>query len=483
MAEQEGGKMRQAPLVVLGGGPGGYAAAFAVADAGHEVLVVDDGDGPGGTCLRSGCIPSKALLHVARVISESAEVAKAGVMLGSPEIDLDRLRAWKDEVVLALGGGVTQLAAARSVEWIQAEACLRDRRTLELLTKTGEKSLLGFEQLVLATGSSPLWPESLGPLSPLVMDSTAALELPDIPDRLLVVGGGYIGLELGTVYSALGSRVSVVEMTGGLLAGADRDLVRPLARRLESRFESIRLNTSVESLLPESDVVTAVLVGSDGTRETMVYDRVLVAVGRQPNSNGLGLLEAGVEVDERGRVLVDSDGRTSTSNILAIGDLCAGPMLAHRATADARRVVATLCGRTNDGEDRDSLVVPAVVFTDPELAWCGLTETEARDSGREITVSRVPWLASGRAHSMSRTDGLTKLVLEPGSGRILGAGIVGVGAGELIAEAVLAMSAGLTASQLATAIHAHPTLSETLAEAAEHSEGRAIHLLPRRRRD
>jgi len=479
MAGQE---PRRVPLVVLGGGPGGYPAAFAAADAGLEVLVVDEGDGPGGTCLRSGCIPSKALLHVARVISEAADVATAGIAYGPPSIDLDRLRAWKDEVVAALGGGVTQLAEARSVEWTRARGVLRDAHTLELGAQSGETSLLGFERLVLATGSRPVWPEGLLSDSPLVMDSTTALDLPDVPEKLLVVGGGYIGLELGSVYAALGSRVSVVEMTGGLLPGADRDLVKPLARRLQDRFESIRLDTTVRSLTAESDGVVVVLVSGEGQPEEVRYDRVLVAVGRRPNSDGMGLTEAGIEVDEAGRVVVDQTGCTTVEHIFAIGDLCDGPMLAHRATADARRVVAALCGHESSQGDGGPELVPAVVFTDPELAWCGLTETEAKAAGREVTVSRVPWVASGRAHATGRTDGLTKLLCEPGSGRVLGAGMVGVGAGELIAEAVLAITAGLTASEVAAAIHAHPTLSETLSEAAEHSEGRAIHLLPRRSR-
>jgi len=477
-----GDQPRRVPLVVLGGGPGGYPAAFAAADSGLEVLVVDEGDGPGGTCLQSGCIPSKALLHVARVISEAADVSAAGVAYGPPSIDLTRLRAWKDGVVAALGGGVAQLAEARSVEWVQARGVLRDAHTLELSSPAGETSLLGFDRLVLATGSRPAWPAALLSDSPLVMDSTAALDLPDVPEKLLVVGGGYIGLELGTVYASLGSRVSVVEMTDGLLPGADRDLVKPLARRLSDRFESIRLRTSVQSLSAESDGVVATLGSDPGEPEEVRYDRVLVAVGRLPNSDRLGLSEAGIEVDEAGRVVVDRSGRTSVEHVFAIGDVCVGPMLAHRATADARRVVAALGGHEpSQGDGRPDLV-PAVVFTDPELAWCGLTETEAKAAGRAVTVSRVPWVASGRAHSMGRSDGLTKLLCDPDSGRVLGAGMVGVGAGELIAEAVLAITAGLTASQVAAAIHAHPTLSETLSEAAEHSEGRAIHLLPRRPR-
>lgn len=478
-----GDEPRHVPLVVLGGGPGGYPAAFAAADAGHDVVVVDDGPLAGGTCLRSGCIPSKALLHVAKVIAEASELSGAGVMYGAPDIDLERLRAWKDEIVVGLGGGVGQLAAGRSVEWITARGVLRDAHMLELEPTNGEgSSLLGFDQLVLATGSRPIRPSSLSCESPRVMDSAAALGLPDVPKRLLVVGGGYIGLELGTVYRALGCRVTVVEMAGGLLPGADRDLVRPLARRLDSQFEAILLNTLVESLTVEGDEVSAVLVSADGERDVKTFDRVLVAVGRRPNSDGLGLAAAGIEMSEAGEVVVDAAGRTTCDHIFAVGDLCGGAMLAHKATSDARRVVAALDGQPAADVAGGPQVVPAVVFTDPEIAWCGLTESEARDTGRAVKVSRVPWAASGRAHSTARTDGMTKLLCEPDGGQLLGAGIVGAGAGELIAEASVAIRAGLTASEIASAIHPHPTLSETLAEAAEHSVGQAIHLLPRRRK-
>ena len=470
---------RRVPLVVLGGGPGGYPCAFAAADAGLEVVVVDDSDVPGGTCLRDGCIPSKALLHISRVISEANDASEAGVTFPEPTIDLDRLREWKNEVVMGLAGGVSQLASARGVEWISAKGQLLDEHTLSLTTKRGEQSLLQFDRLVVATGSSPVWPPQFPRDNSRLMDSTAALDLPDLPSRLLVVGGGYIGLELGTVFSSLGSKVTVVELAGDLLAGADRDLVKPLRRRLENQFDAIRLNTSVESLAVEGDQVNAVLQPEAGGPESATFGGVLVAVGRRPNSVGVGLAEAGVDVDGVGHVVTNEHGQTTRSHIYAVGDVCDGPMLAHRATADARRVVASLTGQLTPGGD--SPVIPAVVFTDPEVAWCGMTETEAKSLQRGVEVVRVPWVAAGRAHSMGRTDGLTKLVIDPESRVILGAGMVGVGAGELIGEAVVAVSSGLTTTDLGEAVHAHPTLAETLSEAADHSERQAIHLLPRRR--
>ncbi len=479
----EATELQHSPLVVLGGGPGGYPAAFMAADAGHDVILVDDAAVPGGTCLRNGCIPSKALLHVARVITEAAEVSAAGVAFVKPEIDLERLRAWKDEVIAKLGGGVGQLAEARSVRTVVARGTLLDEHTLELTTANGESSRLSFDQLILATGSVPVWPSPLVVESSLVMDSAGALELPDVPERMLVVGGGYIGLEMGTVYAALGSRVTVVEMAESLLPGVDGDLVRPLNRSLGERFESIRLKTSVERLSVENGRVSAVLVSDEHGSATESFDRVLVAVGRRPNSEGLGLDAAGVQVGPTGEVVVDADGRTSCVHVLAVGDICGGAMLAHKATRDARRVVSALDGTRTDEKAATDMLVPAVAFTDPEVAWCGLTETAARGAGRQVLVSRFPWAASGRAQPSGRTDGLTKLVIDPETSRILGAGLVGVGAGELIAEAVLAISQGLTVEELASAMHPHPTLSETISEAAEHALGRAVHVLPRRRRE
>ena len=470
---------RRVPLVVLGGGPGGYPCAVAAADAGLDVVVVDDADAPGGTCLRNGCIPSKALLHISRVITEAADAREAGVTFSEPIVDLDRLRDWKNEVVAGLAGGVSQLVSARKIEWISAKGKLLDEHTLSLTTKRGDQSLLEFDRLVVATGARPAWPEQFPRDTNRLMDSTAALELPFVPARLLVVGGGYIGLELGTVFSSLGSKVTVVEMSGSLLAGADRDLVRPLQRRLENHFDAIRLQTSVEALSIDGDTVSAVLRDEAGDSELATFDGVLVAVGRRPNSQDVGLAEAGVAVDEMGHVVTDECGQTTREHIYSVGDVCSGPMLAHRATADARRVVASLMEQaTPVGKPP---VIPAVVFTDPEVAWCGLTETEAKNSGIAVEVVRVPWVAAGRAHSMGRTDGLTKLVVDPVSRVVLGAGMVGVGAGELIGEAVVAVNSKLTTADLGDAIHAHPTLSETVSEAADHSERQAIHLLPRRR--
>ncbi len=477
--------VQHAPLVVLGAGPGGYPTAFAAADAGFDVTLVDDGHVPGGTCLRHGCIPSKALLHVARGVREAAALADCGVEFGSPRIDLDRLRAWKDELIAGLGGGVSGLATARKIKIVVARGTLSDQKSLALAGPAGETGQLEFEQLVVATGSIPVRPATLTIDDERVMDSSDALELTEIPGKLLVVGGGYIGLELGSVYAALGSRISVVEMESGLLPGADRDLVRPLSRALDEQFESIRTQTSVDSLESRPEGIEATLVSGSGERDCERFDRVLVAVGRRPNTAALGLQECGVELRPGGQIVVDEHGRTSVSHILAVGDVCDGPMLAHKASDDARGVVETLT--RSQGSDTvagtsvaSDPVIPAVIFTDPELAWCGLTEESAKGESRQVSVARMPWSASGRAQSLGRPDGLSKLVFDPSTGQILGVGLVGVGAGELIAEGVLAVEQKMTVEMLGKAIHPHPTLSETISEAAEHARGRAIHMLPRR---
>ncbi len=477
--------VQHAPLVVLGAGPGGYPTAFAAADAGIDVTLVDDGYVPGGTCLRHGCIPSKALLHVARGVREAAALAGCGVEFGAPRIDLERLRAWKDELIAGLGGGVSGLATARKIKTVVGRGVLSNQNTLDLSGPAGEAGRLEFERLVVATGSVPICPATLAIDDDRVMDSSAALELSEIPDRMLVVGGGYIGLELGSVYAALGSRITVVEMEAGLLPGADRDLVRPLARSLAEQFESIRTQTSVGSLEARADGIEATLVSDSGEHDLEQFDRVLVAVGRRPNTADLGLQECGVELQPGGQIVVDEHGRTNVSHILAVGDVCDGPMLAHKASNDARRVVEALKrpGVDDAPAARSSApksVIPAVIFTDPELAWCGLTEVVARNEGRQVSVARMPWSASGRAQSLSRPDGLSKLVFDPVTGQVLGVGLVGVGAGELIAEGVLAVQQEMTVEMLGNVIHPHPTLSETISEAAEHAQGRAIHMLPRR---
>ncbi len=463
----------QPKLAVLGGGPGGYPAAFAAADRGMSVSLIDDRERPGGVCLNCGCIPSKALLHVAKLLNEASDAADWGVSFSKPSIDLDKLREWKSAVIGKLTGGLSQLCRARGVNLIQARGGFLGSNTLTLSAGNDQAAQLTFDHAILATGSLPVIPPVFEIGDERVMDSTAALELPDIPQRLLVIGGGYIGLELGTVYAAIGAQVTLVEMTPGLLPGVDRDLVGPLKKRLERVFSAIHVNTEVTSLTAGTDGIVVELVGG-GAESRQVFDRVLVAVGRRPNSGGLGLENTRVQVDEGGFVLVDKRQHTADPSILAIGDVTGGLMLAHKATRDAKVAVRSLAGETIES---DNAAVPAVVFTDPELAWCGLTQTQAKSAGRKVTVFRFPWAASGRAQTLGRTEGLTKLVFDPETQQVLGMGIVGVGAGELIGEGVLAVETAATAGDLAECVHAHPTLSETIMESAEGFLGQATHLV------
>lgn len=462
----------RAEIVVIGGGPGGYPAAFDAADRGMDVTLVNDEAIPGGVCLHRGCIPSKALLHVAKLLHEAEEASQWGVTFAKPKLDLDRLRAFKSSVVGKLTGGVSELCKLRGVKLVQGRARFLDSNTLEIKKPDGSLQKLAFGKAIIATGSSPVMPPIFAIGDPRVMDSTGALDLPDVPPRLLVVGGGYIGLEMGSVYAALGSKVTVVEMTPGLLPGADRDLVRPLKARLDKTFEAIYLNTKVVKLSAVKAGITAELQG-EGIEPKQTFDRVLVAVGRRPNSRDLGLEKTKVEIDEKGFIKVDAERRTGDPNILAIGDVAGEPMLAHKATREAHVAVEFLAG---EPAAFDNLAIPAVVFTDPEVAWCGLTETEAKNSNRDVKVARFPWAASGRAQTISRTEGLTKLLFDPKTERVLGVGIVGAGAGELIAEGVLAVEMAAVARDVAETIHAHPTLSETLMEAAETAFGQATHI-------
>ena len=422
-------------LVVIGGGPGGYPAAFEAADRGMQVTLIDENARPGGVCLNRGCIPSKALLHIAKLINESREAAEWGVMFGEPKIDLDRMREFKDGVISKLTGGIDQLCQARGVTLIRARGTFVDSTTLRLSHADGQSQELKFQHAILATGSAPVMPPLFDIGDSRVMDSTTALELPDIPQRLLVIGGGYIGLEMGTVYAALGSQVTVVEMLPGLLLGADRDLVSPLKRRLDRLFQAIFLNTKVVGLSPGKKGLVVKLEG-EGVEPKQTFDRVLVAVGRRPNSGNLGLENTRAEVDDQGFVTVDEQLRTTDPSILAIGDVVGEPMLAHKATREAKVAVEALAGEL---AAFDNVAIPAVVFTDPEIAWCGVTESDAKAAGRDVKVVRFPWAASGRAQTLGRTEGLTKLIFDPETQRVLGAGIVGPGAGELIAEAVLAV--------------------------------------------
>lgn len=452
-------------LVVVGGGPGGYAAAFLAADLGLSVTLVDQEPRLGGVCLLRGCIPSKALLHVAKAMSEAQQLADWGVNFARPSIALETMRARKDKVIATLSGGLAQLAKKRNVRVLHARAVFEDAHTLRLEGNSTPASAdrLRFEQCILATGSSPARIPSLSLDSPRVMDSTDALELPEVPESLLVIGGGYIGLEMGTVYAALGSRVTVVEMTEGLLPGADRDLVRPLHKRLERQFAAIHLNTRVVSLAEKKGAVEVAFEGPDAPRAER-FSRVLVAVGRKPNSADLGLERAGIEVDARGFVLVDRQQRTRQAHIFAIGDVAGEPMLAHKAAHEGKVAAEVAAGKPAEFAPR---AIPAVVFTDPEIAWAGLTETEAVRAGREIQTAVFPWGASGRAQAVGRTEGFTKWIIDPASQRVIGCGIVGSGAGDLISEAVLAIEMGAHVEDLCHTIHPHPTLSETLAFAAE----------------
>ncbi len=463
-------------LAVLGAGPGGYAAAFYAADLGMQVTLVDEEKNPGGVCLYRGCIPSKALLHVAKVVDEARHAQAWGVTFGAPAIDVDRLRAYKQGVVEKLTGGVGQVARMRKVRFLQGRATLTSPTSMRVQGSAGETDVR-FEHAILATGSSPTAVPSLSLKSARMLDSTSALELPDIPKSLLVIGGGYIGLELGTVYATLGSRVSVVEMTQGLLPGADRDLVGVLQKRLDTLFSRILLGTRVVKVSEEAEGIRVVLESDGATREE-VFDRVLVAVGRRPNSAIPGLEHTRVKVDAKGFLETDAQRRTGEPTLFAIGDVAGEPMLAHKASHEARVAVEAIAGHKAVFEP---LAIPAVVFTDPEIAWAGLTEAQAAADGREVEVSKFPWAALGRAITIDRPDGLTKLVLEPKSGRVLGVGIVGSGAGELIAEGALAIEMGATAADLRLTIHAHPTLSETLMESAEVFFGQSTHVFKPKR--
>jgi len=463
---------KETQLVVIGAGPGGYAAAFLAADLGMEVALVDPAPNPGGVCLYRGCMPSKTLLHVAHLLEETQKSERWGIRFGKPEIDLDQLRSWKEQVVEQLTGGLGQLSGRRKIKYIQGKAVFSDSRTVNV-TETGGKTYpLGFEHAILATGSHPVTVPSLSIDSPRMMNSTDALRLDDIPKTLLVVGGGYIGLELGTVYAALGSEVSVVEMLPGLVPGADRDLVRILAKRIKEKFASVMTGTKVIESAETGHGIRVVMADQSETRAEHRFDKVLVSVGRRPNSDGLGLEHTGVVIDEHGFIKTDAAKRTSDSAIFAVGDVTGQPMLAHKASHEGRVAVEVIAGKDVVFEPA---AIPAVMFTDPEIAWCGLTETEAKAEKRAVETVRFPWAASGRAQTQDCADGLTKLLIDPETERILGVGMVGTGAGELIAEGVLAMEMAATATDLKLAIHPHPTLSETLMEAAEVFFGQSTH--------
>jgi dihydrolipoamide dehydrogenase len=462
-----GGDEDRVDLVVLGSGPGGYTAAFRAADLGLETVLVERYERLGGVCLNVGCIPSKALLHLARVIADAEEGSGQGIAFGEPEIDLDGVRRFKDGAVDRLTGGLGNMAKQRGVRVVQGRGRFTGPNALDVDGET-----IAFEHCIIAVGSHSVELPDM-PDDPRIVDSTGALELPDIPERLLVIGGGIIGLEMATVHDALGSRVTVVEMLDQLIPGADPDLVKPLAKRIEKRYEAIHLNTRVERIRAEEDGLYATYGGGEER-----FDRILVAVGRHPNGNTIDAQQAGVNVDERGYIHVDGQMRTNVEHVYAIGDVVGEPMLAHKATHEAKVAAEVIAGENVAFEVR---AIPSVAYTDPEIAWMGLTETRAKSEGIEYETAVFPWAASGRALGIGRTEGMTKLILEPGTRRLLGAGIVGVNAGELIAETVHALEMGSDAEDIALSIHPHPTLSETLGMAAEVGLGTITDLPPKRK--
>lgn len=465
-------------FAVVGAGPGGYAAAFYAADLGKKTVLVEREARLGGVCLNHGCIPSKALLQATHQIVAARESARRGIHFQPPRVELKELRDWKNSIITKLAGGLAFLARSRGVTVLSGQAQFESSNRLRVATAQGTETV-EFDQAIIATGSSPAACPTFAPDHPRVMTSTGALELDDIPEDLLVIGGGYIGLELGSIYAGLGSRVVIAEALDTILGGADPELVKLVAANAARRFKEVRLNARVGKLSVTESRVQVEMELATGTRVTESYDRVLVAMGRVPNSANLGLEHTRVAVDAAGFVRVGPGGQTDDPAIYAIGDVVGGPLLAHKAHREARAAVEAITGRHAAG--KTSHVIPAVVFTDPELAWCGLSEAEARQQGIPYEVARFPWSASGRALSYDRIDGLTKMLVDPATGRVLGVGIVGVGAGELIAEAVLALNLGATAADIAAAVHPHPTLSETLMECAETFRGHATHVMSRKR--
>jgi dihydrolipoamide dehydrogenase len=465
-------------IAVIGGGPGGYAAAFLAADLGMKVTLIDREQNPGGVCLYRGCIPSKALLHVAALINESRQAKNWGIEFGEPRIDIRRLRSFKEGVVNKLTSGLGQLSKQRKVQYIRGEASFDNSNMVRVKKHAGAEESLSFDRIIIATGSRPAIVASLKLDSRRLLDSTSALDFEDVPKTLLVIGGGYIGLELGTVYAAFGSSVSVVEMTPGLLPGADRDLVLPLHKRLEKIFDSIMLNTTVTALKDEQNGIRVCFEGKDVKEREKIFEKVLVSVGRKPNSEIPGLDGTQVRVGQGGFIQVNKQLQTDDPSIYAIGDVVGEPMLAHKASHEGRTAVEHIAGHKVAFEPN---AIPAVVFTDPEIAWTGLSETQAEKEGREIKVAKFPWAASGRATTLDRTEGMTKLILDPRSERVLGVGIVGAGAGELIAEGTLAIEMAATATDLSLTIHPHPTLSETIMQSAEVFFGTSTDLYRPRR--
>jgi dihydrolipoamide dehydrogenase len=463
-------------IVVLGAGPGGYTAAFYAADRGKKVTLVEQSPRLGGICLNSGCIPSKALLHATAVLREAKESAARGIALGEPRIDLDKLRAWKESILEKLGQGIKGLAQKRNVQLIHGRGHFEDSHTIRVETGEGQK-FLNYEKAIIAVGSKPAMPSAFDLGNKRIMTSTEALEIRDIPTDLLVVGGGYIGMELGTVYATLGSNVVVLEALPSILTGVDPDLVRPVSRAAQKAFKEIRVNTKVLKMATAGKQIK-VTTEIDKQQREELYDCVLVSVGRAPNYSDLGLENTRVTKDDKGFIKCNPQQQTDDPDIYAIGDVNGGALLAHRASKEARIAVEAILGEPSAF---DNVIIPAVVYTDPEVAWCGLTEAEAKQKAIDVKVAKFLWGASGRALTLDRPDGLTKLIIDPDSERILGVGVVGVGAAELISEGVLAVEMGATARDIAESVHPHPTLSETLMEGAEVFYGTATHTLAARR--
>jgi dihydrolipoamide dehydrogenase len=463
-------------VVVIGAGPGGYAAAFYAADLGKKVIMVEQDKRLGGVCLNRGCIPSKAYLHAAKVMIEARESAHRGITFSEPKMEVDKLRAWKESILTKLSGGVAQLAQRRGVQVLFGRAVFEDSQTIRVETEKGQQ-FVNYDKAIVAVGSRPAIPKAFDLGNPRIMTSTEALEVEEVPEKLLVVGGGYIGMELGTVYATLGSKVVVIEALDTILAGADPDLVRPVFKYAEKAFQEVRLKTKVLKMATAGKQIKVNSENANGEKKEELYDRVLVSVGRVPNCADIGLENTKVQRDDKGFIKANNKQQTDDPNIYAIGDVVGGYMLAHKASKEARTAVEVICGE--EGE-YDAAVIPAVVFTDPEVAWAGLTEADAKAKGVQVNVVKFPWAASGRALTFDRTDGVTKLILEPDTDRILGVGMVGHGAGELIAEGTVLIEMGATAKDLASVVHPHPTLSETLMEAAELFYGHSTHAYVRK---
>ena len=465
--------MDKIKLTVIGGGPGGYAAAFLAADLGMEVTLINNEKNPGGVCLYRGCIPSKALLHVAKLINETEEAKNWGLEFAKPKIDLDKLRDWKNKVIDKQTSGLGILSKQRKIKYIQGTASFINSSTLKIEKASGGTEELKIEKAIIATGSVIATIPFLNIDSKRILNSTTALDLPEIPKKLLVIGGGYIGLELGSVYSALGTKVSVVEMMPGLLPGADRDLVAFLTKNIQKKFEKVMVNSKVLSLKEVKDGISVNFQDGEGNVTEQVYDYVLMSIGRKPDTKSLGLENTKVKTNSKGWITVNAQLQTDDSNIYAIGDIAGEPMLAHKASHEGRVAVEDIAGHKVAFEP---LAIPAVVFTDPEIAWAGLTETKAHEQNVKFEIAKFPWAASGRATTLDRSDGVTKLIIDPDTERILGVGICGLGAGELIAEGVLAIEMGANVTDLKLSIHPHPTLSETIMEAAEVFFGQSTHI-------